>query len=228
MIKALWQQIPSVEITKIYCNSDFDAIVLDLEHGVFNNETVFSLIQIINSSKKLSFARVTEPNKSQLRFLLDSGVSGIIFSTLEISQINSIKEWCFFPPKGKRGQGLVSENNWGDKELQLDKVILVAQIENKSSIENLSQIVKTDIFNYYVLGPYDLTADLGCVAQWDNKNYIESINKFNKTIPLKKRGVHIVSNINFEFKQKFKNYGFIALGMDTTLLKSSINNFKNL
>ena len=33
---------------KIYCNTDFDAVVLDLEHGVFNNETLFSLIQLIN------------------------------------------------------------------------------------------------------------------------------------------------------------------------------------
>lgn len=44
-MKALWQQIPSVEITRIYCNTNFDAVVLDLEHGVFNNETLFSLIQ---------------------------------------------------------------------------------------------------------------------------------------------------------------------------------------
>ena len=112
-MKALWQQIPSVEITRIYCNTNFDAVVLDLEHGVFNNETLFSLIQLINASNKLSFVRVTEPIKSQIRLLLDSNVSGIIFSTLEIEQTSKIKEWCLYPPFGKRGQGLVSENNWG-------------------------------------------------------------------------------------------------------------------
>ena len=31
-MKALWQQIPSVEI-RLYCNTN-DAVVLDLEHGV--------------------------------------------------------------------------------------------------------------------------------------------------------------------------------------------------
>ena len=79
-MKALWQQISSVEITRIYCNTNFDAVVLDLEHGVFNNEPLFSLIQLINASNKLSFVRVTEPIKSQIRLLLDSNVSGIIFS----------------------------------------------------------------------------------------------------------------------------------------------------
>tara|TARA_B110000211_G_scaffold54645_1_gene60589 strand:- start:850 stop:1533 length:684 start_codon:yes stop_codon:yes gene_type:complete len=227
-MKALWQQIPSTEITKIYCSTDFDAIVLDLEHGVFNNETLFSLIQLINASNKLSFVRITEPSKSQIRLLLDSNVSGIIFSTLEIEQTSKIKEWCLYPPSGKRGQGLVSENNWGDDKLQVNKVKLVAQIENKESISQLSNIVKTDLFDYYVLGPYDLTADLGCVSDWENKKYLELIEKFNKEIPVEKRGVHIVSNIKNEFKNKFKNYGFVALGMDTIIIKSGIKNLESL
>lgn len=227
-MKALWQQIPSTEITKLYCNTNFDAVVLDLEHGVFNNENLYSLIQLINASNKLSFVRVTEPSKSQIRLLLDSNVSGIIFSTLEIEQTSKIKEWCLYPPFGKRGQGLVSENNWGDDKLQVNKVKLVAQIENKESISQLSNIVKTDLFDYYVLGPYDLTADLGCVADWENKKYLELIEMFNKEIPVEKRGVHIVSNIENEYKNKFKNYGFLALGMDTIIIKSGIKNLESL
>ena len=187
-MKALWQQIPSVEITRIYCNTNFDAVVLDLEHGVFNNETLFSLIQLINASNKLSFVRVTEPIKSQIRLLLDSNVSGIIFSTIELKQTSKIKEWCLYPPYGKRGQGLVSENNWGDDKLQFNKVKLIAQIENEDSISHLSNIVKTDLFDYYVLGPYDLTADIGCVADWGNKKYLELIEKFNSIIPIEKEG----------------------------------------
>ena len=113
-------------------------------------------------------------------------------------------------------------------KLQVNKVKLVAQIENKESISQLSNIVKTDLFDYYVLGPYDLTADLGCVADWENKKYLELIEMFNKEIPVEKRGVHIVSNIENEYKNKFKNYGFLALGMDTIIIKSGIKNLESL
>ena len=120
-MKALWQQIPSVEITRLYCNK-FWCCDFGFRTWVFNNETLFSLIQLINASNKLSFVRVTEPSKSQIRLLLDSNVSGIIFSTLKNWTNGKIKEWCLYPPLGKRGQGLVSENNWGDDKLQLIKL----------------------------------------------------------------------------------------------------------
>ena len=51
-MKALWQQIPSTEITKLYCNTNFDAVVLDLEHGVFNNENLYSLIQLVKTTEQ--------------------------------------------------------------------------------------------------------------------------------------------------------------------------------
>ena len=227
-MKLLWQQIPSTEVTKLYCNSNCDGIVLDTEHGVFNNETLFTLIQLINASGKKSFVRITEPTKTFCRLLLDSGVGGLIFSTLDTLDIPNIRRWCKYPPEGSRGQGLVSENDWGDKPLQENNVILVAQIENQNGIEELNFIKGSDLFDYYLLGPYDLTADLGCVGDWKNENYILNITKFNELIPQDKRGVHLVSNIEEEYKTKFKDYGFVALGMDTTIIKTNINKIEQL
>ena len=41
-MKLLWQQISSSEITTIYCNSKFNGIVFDDEHGNFNTENLFN------------------------------------------------------------------------------------------------------------------------------------------------------------------------------------------
>lgn len=227
-MKLLWQQIPSSEITLTYCNTDFDGIVLDDEHGCFNIETLATLIKLINAYNKYSFVRLTEPSKTKIRTLLDLGVSGLIFSTVEEEKVNDIIDNCFYPPKGKRGQGLVAENLWGQKPHLLQNVspIIIAQIETQKGITQLPKI--NTLFDYYMLGPYDLTADLGCIAEWDNLEYQKAISIFNSIIPESKRAVHIVSNIEDEFKNKFKNYGLIALGMDTTLLIDSLSGIKKL
>lgn len=226
-MKLLWQQIPSSEITTIYCHTSFDGVVLDDEHGCFNNETLVTLIRLINAHDKLSFVRLTQPSKSKIRMLLDAGVYGLIFSTVETQeQIKHIIDNCFYPSKGKRGQGLVGENLWGQAPELLQKVnpIIIAQIETQKGINYLPLI--DQLFDYYMLGPYDLTADLGCIADWDNLEYQKSVRIFNSLIPESKRAVHIVSNIKNEFETKFKDYGLVALGMDTTLLINSLNNIK--
>jgi len=228
-MKLLWQQIPSSEITTIYCHTSFEGVVLDDEHGCFNNETLVSLIRLINANDRLSFVRLTEPSKSKVRMLLDAGVYGLIFSTVEDKeQVKDIIDNCFYPPKGKRGQGLVGENLWGQVPELLQKVnpVIIAQIENKQGIDLLPNI--KDKFDYFMLGPYDITADLGCVADWDNLEYQNIVRIFNSIIPETKRAVHIVSNIENEFKNKFKNYGLVALGMDTTMLINSLNKLKKL
>ena len=223
-MKLLWQQISSSEITTIYCNSKFDGIVFDEEHGNFGCEKLFTLIQLTNANNKKSFVRFSELDKSKIRKALDAGVSGLIFSTVNnLKYSEEILNWCLYPPRGNRGQGLVAENNWGDKPelLQKRNPILIAQIESKKGISLLPKIQKT--FDYFMLGPYDLTADLGCVAEWDHPSYLRSIQDFCNYIPEHKRAVHLVSNIEKEIP-KFSNYGLVALGMDTTILKTNINN----
>ena len=73
-----------------------------------------------------------------------------------------------------------------------------------------------------MLGPYDLSADVGCVADWENPKYKSIIAEFESKIPKEKRCVHIVSNIKDELEKKFKDYKIIAIGMDTMFLTSEI------
>jgi 2-keto-3-deoxy-L-rhamnonate aldolase RhmA len=222
-----WQQIPSPQITTIYCQSSFNGVVFDDEHGCFNSETLFSLIQIVKASGKKSFVRFSDLNKAKVRHCLDAGLDGIIFSTVDnLEYAESIIDYCYYPPRGKRGQGLVCENEWGDRQdlLQNRAPIVIAQIENRAGIDLLDDI--SDKFEYFMLGPYDLSADLGSVGDWDNEKYKHAINTFENKVSLEKRCVHVVTNIKKELENKFKEYTIKAMGMDTTFLKSSIHYYE--
>ena len=208
-----WQQIPSPTISEIMCYG-FDGVVLDTEHGFFNNETLFSCIQVIKTSKKMCFVRLTEVSKTLVRYCLDSGVDGLIFSTIETKQqCDNIIDYCYYAPRGKRGLGLVRQNFWGEKDLIQNAPIIIPQIETKNGINNLDEIIKFN-FDYYLLGPYDLSLSLGGAGNFDSDIYLRYINKATKLIPRHQMAVHIPKNINLEIN-KYNGYGIKCLGMDT-------------
>lgn len=217
-MKLLWQQIPSTIISELYSNSDFDGVVIDTEHSPFNNETLFSCIQVVKLSNKKCFVRLAHLDKIITKMCLDAGCDGIIFSTVESKeQAQEMIDYCRYPAfGGKRGQGLVRENKWGEELLGRSEPIIIAQIETKDGVDNLEEIVECG-FDKYLIGPYDLSASLGCVGEINNKKCLTYIDKILYIVGKKNLGIHLPKNVE-AYYPKYKDYGFVALGMDTTLL----------
>ena len=66
-----------------------------------------------------------------------------------------------------------------------------------------------------MIGPYDLSASLGKVADFDSKEYLSAIDKIKNLISNDKMAVHIPTDVKNQL-QKYQDYGIIAVGMDTT------------
>ena len=217
-MKLAWQQIPSTVVSDLLCNTGLDGVVLDAEHGFFNNETLYNCIQIITSLNQICLVRLTEPSKTLARACLDAGATGLIFSTIETEeQCKIIHEISKFPPfGGKRGLGLVRQNKWGFGETLLpsEKPILIAQIETVTGIKNLQTIVSYD-FDYYMIGPYDLSTSLGDPGNFDNPEYLKAIKNVKETISVTQMAVHVPNDVKNQI-HKYKDYAIIAVGMDTT------------
>jgi len=230
-IRLLWQQIPSTVISEIladFCPSGPSGVVLDLEHGVFNLETIYACIQVITLKGKLTFVRVPPGEFTMARYALDAGCHGVIFSTVETTdQAKSIRDLMFFPDsKGKRGLGLVRNNFWGDRGLNLNKPIAVAQIETKKGIENLAKGDLTG-FDYYMIGPYDLSLSLNCPGNFNAKIFKDNVRTFEETLKPEQRGFHIVKDFKAQLPL-YSNWGFLAFGLDTLMLQEKSREISEL
>ena len=224
-MRLLWQQLPSPIITEILCNSTIDGVVFDLEHGCFNNETLYTCIQVCLLKNKLCFIRVTWLDKTVIRMSLDAGVSGVIFSTVQTYyKAKEYYDYCFYPPKGSRGQGLVRENEWGNKDFKKRNPIVVAQIETQLGLDNISIISEVN-FDYFMVGPYDLSASLGCVGNFNSPLYKAAIEKLTLKLG-DKLGYHLVKDIKDQF-EAHKNSKFLALSMDTLFIIDGIKSIEN-
>ena len=191
-MKLLWQQIPSTVISEIFASVDsFDGVVLDTEHSPYNEETLFSCIQVIKLSGKKCFVRLPYLDKSRTKICMDAGCDGLIFSTIETSmQASEIYSFCKYPGQtysGRRGQGLVRENGWGTKLLGEHSPILIGQIETERGVKAIKSIVMENVFDMYLIGPYDLSASLGCIGDFENHRYKEAINKIKENISGERR-----------------------------------------
>lgn len=221
-----WQQIPSTIVTEILSLSH-DGVVLDTEHSFWNYESIQSSIQVGKLAKVKVFVRIHKKDTGIISKILDSGADGIILSTVEsIEEAKILKDCALHPSQsGKRGLGLVRQNNWGQKGLKPELPILIPQIETKTGIKNIKEISSLD-FDFYLIGPYDLSSSLGCPGDFENHDFIENIAKFKNEIPEEKRAVHIPSNVEDQI-YKYSSFGMICLGMDTmSLIDTSDKNVR--
>lgn len=218
------QSIPSPIISEILANSRLDGVVLDTEHGTFNNETLISCIQVITILNKKCFVRITNCNEQLIRMCLDNNATGLIFSTVESkNQGDEILKYCRYPSfHGKRGQALVRENFWGEKPLGKANPYIIAQIETKLGIDNIRKIL-TCGFNSYIVGPYDLSASLGCVGDWNNKLYKKYINKIHKEIPDSELGFFLPSKNDIDnYIRNKKTSSILIWGIDSLFILEKV------
>ncbi len=117
---------------------------------------------------------------------------------------------------------------WGEKDLIQPNPIIIPQIESKTSVNNLEEILQFN-FDYYLIGPYDLSLSINMPGKFDNPEFLCYINKVYDMIPKQKIAVHIPSNIKKELP-KYQNCGIKGLGMDTIALidynKETLKNVK--
>jgi len=227
-MRLCWQQIPSTVISDILCQNDLEGVVLDTEHSAFNLETLYSCIQVIALNQKKCFVRLTEVNKTTIRMCLDAGCHGIIFSTVEsVQQAKNVLDFSRYPSQGGlRGLGLVRQNSWGLKKLISESPILIAQIETVKGVESINDIWNENVFDYCMIGPYDLSASLGQPGNFETKEFKRSVSVVKDRVGIERMAVHIPNDVQNQLK-KYEGFGIIALGMDTTFIIEKYREVEN-
>tara|TARA_B100000787_G_scaffold168655_1_gene157836 strand:+ start:2405 stop:3184 length:780 start_codon:yes stop_codon:yes gene_type:complete len=221
-----WLQIPDPNISEIMSNSNFEWLVIDLEHGSFSKKDMINCFRAISLGNSLPFARVRNDNKTEIQEALDSGACGIIVPNIKNnSQLQKVISYSCWPPKGSRGVGFSRANIFGkifDKyKVFAQNPFLVAMIECKEGLENIHTISKNDALDAILIGPYDLSASLGSTGNFTNKKFTNAIKKIVSTC--KKNhisvGMHQVAPKEDDLKKLIKKgFNFIPYGIDTSFL----------
>ncbi len=146
-----------------------DYLIIDCEHGSFSNELVAHICQVGRLVDFPILVRTISCETSVIRRTLDLGPCGILLpnvrSTQELDQVQAAVQ---MPPRGTRRPG--GMGNYWMKDFNYDSwktsfeehFIVIPQIESQAGVDAVDGIAAHPLVTALGLGPYDLSADLGC------------------------------------------------------------------
>jgi 2-keto-3-deoxy-L-rhamnonate aldolase RhmA len=150
-----------------------DFIMLDLEHGSFNLESVEDIFKVGRAIGLGCLVRVPELSKGYVSRILDAGATGVMVPMLETPEEAALLvHWSKYIPLGNRGYGGVGAHTNFKAVKAADTYafmaqanaenLAIAQIETALAIKNIDAIAATAGLDALLVGPNDLAISLGC------------------------------------------------------------------
>lgn len=202
----------------------FDWLVIDQEHGPIDATLTQSLLQAISTTETVPLIRVPQNGVDWIKRALDAGAYGVIVPMVNTrEEAEAAVQAAKYPPLGSRSIGGSRTRLYGGNdyvERANDEVLLIAQIEHRTGVENARDILSVKGVDAYFIGPGDLCASLGLPNSWDPDHpaYWEAIEKVRRAgvETGKPGGIHASPHRVPEMLAK--GYRFIAIGFDISFM----------
>lgn len=166
--------IPDPGVAAILGWSGFDYVVIDAEHAPFTLESMRSCVDALAASPAASVIRVVANDPAHLKQALDVGADGVqVPSVRDADAAAAAVSGSRYSPAGTRGVGLGHAARYGaNMEEYLreanSRVAVLAMIEDRDGVENAAEIAAVEGLDGVVIGPFDLSADLGLLGLLDH------------------------------------------------------------
>lgn len=226
-----WITFPSEATTEIMLRGGFDWLVLDMEHSPIDIAEAARLIRVIDLAGVSALCRLPSNDPVLAKRVLEAGASGIVVPTVESAEeARKAVASAYYPPKGKRGVGLSRAQGYGQTFDQYrstidDWMVVVVMIETAAGVQDVDAIAKTPGIDALLVGPYDLSASLGCIGQLDHPSVAGASQKVSDAA----RGAGISSGwhiVHFDAatldRTLAAGHTFLAIGVDMIFLGDTV------
>jgi 4-hydroxy-2-oxoheptanedioate aldolase len=167
-----WLAIPSSFSAETMAHQGWDALTIDLQHGVVDYQAMVPMLQAISTTPTVPVVRVPWLEPGILMKTLDAGAYAVIcpmVNTREDAQ--KFVAFTSYAPRGTRSYGPIRALLYGgpDYPEHADAtVVRFAMIETAQALDNLDAIVSVEGLDAVYIGPADLALSLGCKPDFDH------------------------------------------------------------
>lgn len=219
-------EIRTVGLIKALAVAGHSFIWLDMEHGMYNWETIQTLVQYARAVGIAPLVRPTDLSYPLVARALDSGASGVIIPRLEtVEQAQAAVQYAYYPPIGRRGAGGEGRNVYerrtpADAVSQInDAMIVVAQVETMAAVERIDDLAAVEGIDVICVGPQDLSISLGVAGQYDHPSFVEAVTHVMERVAAAGKVGGMVERDAHKFERWYKAGGrFFASNTDTNMI----------
>lgn len=222
-----WITLGHVGIAEIMASAGFDWLVVDLEHSVIAIDTAGDLIRVIDLCGVAPLVRLTSNHPDQIKRIMDAGAHGVVVPMVTCAgdAARAIAA-VHYAPEGARGVGLARAQGYGVRfkeyfAWQKENAVVIVQIEHKSALDHLDEILTVPGVDGFIIGPYDLSCSMGIPGEFGHSDFIAAMERIRTTGERLgvAAGLHIVEPDQERLAQTLREgYRFIAYSVDIRLL----------
>jgi 4-hydroxy-2-oxoheptanedioate aldolase len=177
--------LPSPEVVEIIGVAGYDCVLIDLEHGPLDVETVQAMGRACRAAGIVPLARVPDANPKTILRMLDSGCLGVMVPQVETPEAAAdVVAACRYPPAGRRSlAGNTVAARWGvvpaadHVVASNDAVMAIVQIETRRGYDAVAAIARTPGLDMLFIGPNDLSTSLGHPGEMRHPEVQEAIRR---------------------------------------------------
>ena len=183
-----------------------DFAFIDTEHMPIQREQLAWMCQAYSGLGLAPIVRIPEPDPYRACMALDGGAEGIIAPYVEsVSQVRALRGAVKFRPlKGRRLYNILEGREEPEPELaaylrkwNAGKVMIV-NIESVPALEALDDILAVPDLDALLVGPHDLSLNLGIPEQYDHPRFNEAVSTIIRKARVRNVGVGIHYSFGIE------------------------------
>ena len=224
-----WLQTASPVVAELLAAVGFDFIAVDAEHSAVDVPQALALFQAIRAGNPACapLVRVPGHDYATVKRYMDAGAAGVIAPLINTpAQAAEVVSAVKYPPDGRRGVGFARSNAYG---MDLDGAVIAdnahtvvcVQIEHADGAAAAAAIVATPGVDAVFIGPYDLSASLGVMGQFDHPLMVTARRRILAAAAAAgvAAGIHVIRPDPEEvLSRAAEGYRLIAYSLDTTML----------
>lgn len=217
---------PDVPAVAAACG--YDAVYVDLEHTSTSLETAQLLCVSALGAGISGLVRVPSADASQIARALDIGAVGVIVPHINSrDEAQAVVHAARFPPLGRRSisgpnavSGYTSRTAPRLVEVLEEHTVVAVMIETPEGVAACDSIAAVDGIDMILIGPSDLTAEMGIHGQYENEHFHSAVESI--AAACRKHGVALgVAGIkSLDLLERFVGLGlrFISAGTDVGMM----------